>query len=150
MGLCSKGMKILISQFPSPCRRTLWDPGTWLFPPKGISWPCLEAKSRHLLHAIVSFPLSCWDGIRAKICSTKGWFWSCGVEIWCKMDLHNTEPCIHPGNGSVPLCYLRISGKVCERSLPTPFIDLFSSFPFVVESKEEVKDSLSEVIRGIK
>lgn len=37
-----------------------------------------------------------------------------------------------------------------EKPLPSLFFGPFSPFSFVVESKKEVKDGLSEVITGIK
>lgn len=135
-------------------------PGTSLFPPRDICWllsvHSLTGKqspaARHPLCVALSFSLTLWDGIRAKFCMVKGGSSVAEMKFVANKSLQCVQPYVQPGNGSVPLSYYQISGKVCEieRSLSALFIGLFPPFSFLVEYKEEMKDGLSEVITGIK
>lgn len=131
-------------------------PVTSLFPPRDICWllsvhsptgkQSPGGKTSSLCYTQFFFKLVVWD--QGKGLCGKGWLWSGRAEICCKQ----ISQSVQPGNGSVPLSYYQISGKECEieRFLSALFIGLFPPFSFLVESKEEMKDGLSEVITGIK
>lgn len=118
------------------------------------SQPYWEAKSGSKTSSLccTQFSLTLWDGIRAKFCMVKGGSSVAEMKFVANKSPQCVQPYVQPGNGSVPLSYYQISGKVCEieRSLSALFIGLFPPFSFLVEYKEEMKDGLSEVITGIK